>query len=83
MILKINLKKAFYRVEWFFIRETLTLFQFPKNLITLIMSCITSSNVSILVNGDKTTHFYPSKDIRQGDPLSPTSSSFVWKGYLE
>lgn len=70
MILKIDPEKAFGRIEWSFIRETLNLFQFPLNLINLIMSCITTS-ISILVNREKTTPFYPSRGIRQGDPLLP------------
>lgn len=34
------------------------------------MSCITTSSISILVNGKTTTLFYPTREIRQGDPLS-------------
>lgn len=35
------------------------------------MSCVTTSFISVLVNGQPTTFFNPSRGgIRQGDPLS-------------
>ncbi|KAL0008923.1 hypothetical protein SO802_010425 [Lithocarpus litseifolius] len=43
----------------------------PRNLIDLIMSCVSSVSTSILFNGGTLELFFPSKGIRQGDPLSP------------
>ena len=43
----------------------------PPSLIKLIMSCVSSSSISILLNGGKLEPFHPSRGIRQGDPLSP------------
>lgn len=71
MVLKIDLKKAFDRIEWSFIKETPTLFHLPTKLISLIISCITSTSISILINDDKTTPFKPTRGIRQEDSLSP------------
>ncbi|GLT27442.1 hypothetical protein SLA2020_024390 [Shorea laevis] len=71
MIIKLDLEKAYDCLEWSFIREALVFFNFPAKTISLIMSCISSTNISILVNGDKTEPFSPSRGIRQGDPLSP------------
>ncbi|OMO73242.1 reverse transcriptase [Corchorus capsularis] len=71
MMLKIDLEKAYDRLEWSFIRETLVFFNFPVHLIKLIMSCICSANLAVLVNGGKSEEFTPSRGIRQGDPLSP------------
>jgi len=35
------------------------------------MSRVSSSSMTILINGTKTDYFNPSWGIRQGDPLSP------------
>ena len=69
--LKIDLEKSFDRLEWGFIYHVLNWFNFPKDWIDLIMSCISSSTLSILVNGELLDPFLPSRGIRQGDPLSP------------
>lgn len=53
-----------YKRHLFFIR-------FPRNLINLIMSCISTSSIEILINGRKTNSFLPTRGIRQGDPMSP------------
>lgn len=51
-------------------KNTLIL-QLSDNITNLIMSCITMSRVAVLINGDKTNFFKPSRGIKQGDPLSP------------
>lgn len=71
MAIKIDLEKAYDRLEWKFIKDTLTLFKFPTNLIALIMSCVTSSSISVLFNGGALDPFLPSRGIWQGYPLSP------------
>lgn len=70
MILKIDLEKTFDRIEWSYIRSTLDFFNFPHKMTQLIMSCVSFSSISILVNGKKTSFFNPSKRIRQEDPMS-------------
>lgn len=71
VIMKIDLEKAFDKIEWSFIRNTLPYFNFRSNLINLIMFCICTSSVAILVNGTWTDFFSPTKGIRQEDPMSP------------
>jgi hypothetical protein len=41
---------------------------FPTTWINWISQCITTSSFSIILDGGK---FFPSKGLRQGDPLSP------------
>ena len=71
MAIKLDLEKAYDKLEWSFIREMLIRFNFPKNLIELIMSCISSVTTLLLFNGGTMDPFCPSRGIRQGDPLSP------------
>ena len=71
MAIKLDLEKAYDKLEWSFIREMLIRFNFPENLIELIMSCISSVTTSLLFNGGTMDPFCPSRGIRQGDPLSP------------
>lgn len=70
-IMKIDMEKVFDSLEWSFIRTVLFFFNFPSYFITLIMECISSTFVSVLINGQPTNFFYPSRGIKQGDPPSP------------
>lgn len=70
-MIKIDLEKAFDRINWSFILSTLAFFNFPQSWIDLISSCLSSVNHSILLNGGTTTPFSPKCGIRQGDPISP------------
>lgn len=71
MAVKVDLAKAYDRLEWSFIHKVLKAFHFPQKLIKLIMSCISSTSISLLFNGGKLSAFKPSRGIRQKDPLSP------------
>ena len=71
MALKIDLEKAYDKLEWSFIREVLIRANLPAELIDIIMSCISTVSTSILFNGEALELIYPSRGIRQGDPLSP------------
>lgn len=71
MAIKIDLEKAYDRLQWHFVRDMLHLYKFPKSLTKLILSCVSSSSISILLNGGKLESFLPSRGIKQGDPLSP------------
>lgn len=68
---KIDLEKAYDRLNWDFIELTLNDFGFPQSTICLIMSCFRAISLSILWNGAKTETFHPYRGLRQGDHLSP------------
>ena len=73
MAIKIDLEKAYDKLEWSFIRDTLHRANILSRLIDIIMSCVTSVSTSILFNGGYLEEFRPSRGIRL-----LTFSSFAW-----
>ena len=70
MALKIDLEKAYDKLEWSFIRDMLIQINLPPDIIDLIMSCVSTVSTSILFNGETLDLIFPSRGIRQGDPIS-------------
>ncbi|XP_040372858.1 uncharacterized protein LOC112194030 [Rosa chinensis] len=68
---KVDLSKAYDRLNWQFIESVLYESLLPQSLVKLIMSCITSTSFQICLNGELTQSFNAQQGIRQGDPLSP------------
>ena len=71
MAIKIDLEKAYDKIEWSFVREMLVRANFPPDLRDIIMSYVSTVSISILFNGEALDPIYPSRGIRRGDPLSP------------
>ena len=64
MAIKIDLEKAYDKLEWHFTWDVLTLNIFPQDTAKLIISYISGSSISILFNGGKIDPFLPSRGIR-------------------
>ncbi|XP_035551149.1 uncharacterized protein LOC118349712 [Juglans regia] len=71
MAIKLDMSKAYDRVEWPFLEAMLKRLGFGLKMCSLIMKCISSVSYSVLVNGKVGRSFLPSRGIRQGDLLSP------------
>lgn len=69
--IKLDMAKAYDRVEWDYLHGILLKLGFQDTFISLIMRCVRSVSMSIRVNGVLSQSFRPSRGIRQGDPISP------------
>ncbi|KAA3472642.1 non-LTR retrotransposon transposase [Gossypium australe] len=71
MILKLDLEKAYDRVSWNFLRDTLETLKLPRDWTSKVMKCVETTSIQVLWNGEKSEKFLPRRGLRQGDPLSP------------
>ncbi|KAL6136612.1 hypothetical protein ACLB2K_061907 [Fragaria x ananassa] len=69
--LKLDISKAYDRLEWEYIRHILLKLGFAIEWVNLIMTTLNTVSYSFMVNGEVCGFLKPKRGIRQGDPLSP------------
>lgn len=70
MALKLDISKAYDRVEWKFLEAMVHHMGFSDGWIHTVMLCITTVTYFFKLNGVSVGYVHPERGIRQGDPLS-------------
>eukprot|EP00253_Pinus_taeda_P023539 PITA_23539 len=79
-VLKIDLSKAYDRINWLYLRMLLTHLGFNYSFTSWIMGCITNVSFVVLINGAASPFFNSQRGLRQGCPLSPLMFLLVAEG---
>ncbi|KAA3480252.1 reverse transcriptase [Gossypium australe] len=80
MAVKIDMSKAYDRVDWNFIEQVMKKMGFEKRWVDMILKCVSTVSYSVIVNGLASESFLPFRGLRQGDPLSPFLFLFCGEG---
>jgi hypothetical protein len=65
LVVKVDLSKAYDRVNWLYLRLLLIHLGFCAPFVTWVMNCVTSVSFSVLINGSATPFFQPEGGLRR------------------
>ncbi|KAH1046406.1 hypothetical protein J1N35_037190 [Gossypium stocksii] len=66
MVVKLDMSKAYNKVEWNFLKEIMVRMNFSTKWIKVIMQCVTTVSYSVVINGHIGEKFLVIRGLRQG-----------------
>ena len=78
MAMKLDMSKAYDRVEWLFLEQLMLKMGFHAKWVGLVMETVKTVSYSILINGELKRFVTPTSRIKQGDSLSPYLFLFMY-----
>lgn len=82
-LIKVDLRKAYGTVSWFFLQQVMDGLGFPPLFSEWVLECVSTAAYSLIINGSMCGFFKGKRGLRQGDPMSLSYSFYVWSTYLE
>ncbi|XP_061347977.1 uncharacterized protein LOC133293425 [Gastrolobium bilobum] len=79
MIVKVDLEKAYNRINWVFLRNTLDEVGLHQQTIELIMEDFSYVSMSVLWEGAKTEEFTPTRGIRLAHMILEVMDKKIWR----
>ena len=71
VVLKLDFEKAYDKVKWLFLLQTLRMKGFSQKWCRWVESFVSEGSVAIKVDDEVGNYFQTRKGLRQGDPASP------------
>lgn len=71
MVLKLDMAKAYDKLEWKFLIKVLEKIGFDSYVVDQIWSLVANNWYSVLINGQARGFFHSSRGLKQRDPLYP------------
>lgn len=69
MAIKLDMSKAYDRVEWAFMEVMMRKLGFEERWIRLMLMCVKTVSYSVLINGEPKGNITQTRGLRQGDPI--------------
>ncbi|CAM8965610.1 unnamed protein product [Rhodiola kirilowii] len=71
MSMKLDMSKAYDRIEWHFLERMMAAMGFAEEWIKRIMLCVSTVSYRVKINDNISDIIKPTRGLRQGDPISP------------